>query len=154
MYRLVGGREPGTSDDSLVDAHAAKDALALLGRRDLDGPGDYVDLRGLFTDFRVEASGFTSLKVVGNYVISAVLALAMAAMRRQRTQFDSETYRLAIAGIVLTILAEIPFTQYKRLWYRESRRPSAEIRFLSVHLHCPHPSRPAAALRDFLQRIV
>lgn len=57
-------------------------------------------------------SGLTSFKIVAEYVIIAVLLVALALLVRYRTDFDRRVYRLLLGSLLLTAASELCFTLY------------------------------------------
>ena len=65
-----------------------------------------------FPDCFVEGTGLTPFKKRSEYLISLILAAALAVLWRQRREFDAKVLRLLMASIILTILSELSFTFY------------------------------------------
>lgn len=60
----------------------------------------------------VAGSGLTPFKIVSEYVIVSVLALAILTLYLRRRHFEGRLYRMLTLSIVLMILTEICFTLY------------------------------------------
>lgn len=57
-------------------------------------------------------SGLTDFKIISEYVIVALLLLALGVLTRQRKELDRQIFRLLFASIFLTIASELCFTLY------------------------------------------
>lgn len=66
----------------------------------------------VFSDCYIEGQGLTFFKKFSEFVISAILLTAAAALIRRRKHFDRMTYRLLLASMLLTVFSEISFTLY------------------------------------------
>jgi len=66
----------------------------------------------VFPDCFIAGSGLTTFKVAAEYAICLILAAAALFLFRQRDRFEKTAYRLVLAAIGLTILAELAFTLY------------------------------------------
>jgi signal transduction histidine kinase/CheY-like chemotaxis protein len=66
----------------------------------------------VFPDCFLEATGLTPFKMISEYVISAVLAAALALLWWRRRHLHPAVWRLLAAMIVLTIASELAFTLY------------------------------------------
>jgi hypothetical protein len=66
----------------------------------------------IFPDCYVEGSGLTTFKKVSEYIISALVGVALWRLFRVRRAIDKGLFRLVSASLVLTILAELSFTAY------------------------------------------
>lgn len=66
----------------------------------------------IFPDCFLEGIGLTAFKKVSEYVICLLLAGSIVLLFQRRGAFDKNVFRLLIASIVLTILAELAFTFY------------------------------------------
>ena len=60
----------------------------------------------------VEGVGLTPFKKISEYVISAMLVLAVVYFIRKRAAFDTNVLKLIVASIILTVLSELAFTLY------------------------------------------
>ncbi len=60
----------------------------------------------------VEGVGITAFKKVSEFIISGILVAAAALLWRRRDFFEQPVFRLLIFSIILTIVAELSFTQY------------------------------------------
>ena len=60
----------------------------------------------------VDGSGLTAFKKVSEYVICLILVGAAFFLRRKRSQFDAQVYRIMLAAITLTTAGELAFTFY------------------------------------------
>ncbi|MEN6611564.1 MAG: MASE3 domain-containing protein [Methanoregulaceae archaeon] len=67
---------------------------------------------GIFPDCYIEGQGLTLFKIASEYVICLMLAGAAYLHYRYRTDFDPEVFRCIIGGIIVSIGAELLFTQY------------------------------------------
>jgi PAS domain S-box-containing protein len=67
---------------------------------------------GWFPAAYIEGSGLTPFKVYSEYVITALLLLALYLFYRQRDHFDPTVFRLVAASILCTVLSEVSFTAY------------------------------------------
>lgn len=72
----------------------------------------YVVLENRFPAMYVEAQGLTSVKISSEYIIIGMLLVAAALIARFRMLLDSSIYKLMIASILFTALAELSFTLY------------------------------------------
>lgn len=66
----------------------------------------------IFPDCYIEGSGLTRFKIISEYVICLILATTIFSIFRNRNKIDSTIYKLLIAAITLTIVAELAFTFY------------------------------------------
>lgn len=57
-------------------------------------------------------SGLTPFKIVAEYVIIALLLLALVLLARQREHLDRQVYRLVLGSTLLTVASELCFTLY------------------------------------------
>ncbi|MFC1858219.1 MASE3 domain-containing protein [Thermodesulfobacteriota bacterium] len=67
---------------------------------------------GLFPDCFIEGQGLTPFKKISEYLISLILIGAIVVLYGSREKFDESIYKLLIAAIIFTILAELAFTFY------------------------------------------
>jgi PAS domain S-box-containing protein len=67
---------------------------------------------GWFPDAYQDGVGLTPFKVYSEYLIITIMASAMLFIHRRRTLLDPHIYRIMLAGITLTIAAELAFTFY------------------------------------------
>lgn len=67
---------------------------------------------GYFPDAYVEGSGLTSFKVNSEYVITALLLVALYSLFRHRKHFDATVYHLVGASVLCTVFSELSFTAY------------------------------------------
>lgn len=67
---------------------------------------------GLFPTAYVEGTGLTLFKVGSEYIIIALLGLALGLLYRDRTEFDPRVYRYLAIALVSTMAAEFAFTTY------------------------------------------
>lgn len=65
-----------------------------------------------FPDAYVEGRGLTDFKIISEYVIIAIFALAAAVLWRKRHLLDRTLYGYLQASIVASVLAELSFTKY------------------------------------------
>lgn len=66
----------------------------------------------IFPDCYVEGQGQTAFKKIAEYVIAAVLLAAGGVLFLLRDRFDRPVFRLLIASILVTVIAELAFTFY------------------------------------------
>ncbi|MBL6945129.1 MAG: PAS domain-containing protein [Rhodospirillales bacterium] len=67
---------------------------------------------GNFPDAFIEGQGLTPFKVTSEYVIIAILVVAVAVLVRRRELMEPRTFALLIVSILLTMVAELAFTFY------------------------------------------
>ena len=67
---------------------------------------------GIFPDCFRAGSGLTAFKLASEYVISAILLVALVMLLRKRAAFDPYILKLMTASIALTICSELAFTFY------------------------------------------
>ena len=67
---------------------------------------------GAFPDAFVAGEGLTPFKVVSEYLIVGLLAVAVLQLYRRRDLFDASVHRALSLGILLTIASELFFTRY------------------------------------------
>lgn len=67
---------------------------------------------GIFPDCYIEGQGLTPFKIVCEYLISVILAIAGGVLFYYRDRFDPEIHRLMLLSIAITIAAELFFTFY------------------------------------------
>ena len=58
-------------------------------------------------------TGLTPFKKVSEYIISALLLIAVGLLWRRRGQFDRHVLRMLVASILLTVASELCFTLYR-----------------------------------------
>ena len=66
----------------------------------------------LFPDCYVEGVGLTRFKIISEYVISSLFALAIVFLLKRREDFDPQVLRLLGLSLVLTVFSELAFTFY------------------------------------------
>jgi PAS domain S-box-containing protein len=66
----------------------------------------------IFPDAFLEGTGLTSFKVISEYVISLILAIAIWLLLKNRSEFSEKVVRFIVASIVVTIVSEVSFTLY------------------------------------------
>ena len=66
----------------------------------------------IFPDAFLEGTGLTSFKIISEYVISLMLAVAVWLLLKNRAEFSEKVVRFIVASIVVTILSEVSFTFY------------------------------------------
>ncbi len=71
---------------------------------------------GIFPACYVEGAGLTRFKITSEYVICAVLLVAIALLVRNRAAFDGQVLRWLVWSLVLTVAAEIAFTSYVNVY--------------------------------------
>ncbi|MFH2116049.1 MAG: MASE3 domain-containing protein, partial [Spirochaetota bacterium] len=67
---------------------------------------------GAFPDCFIEGKGLTPFKIVGEYVISAFLFVALLLFIGKRTAFNSRVFTFIVVSILCTIGSELAFTSY------------------------------------------
>ncbi len=67
---------------------------------------------GVFPDSYIPGYGLTRFKIVSEYLISGVLAISLLFLHSRKEHFKNDIYHMISISIVLTIFAEISFTQY------------------------------------------
>lgn len=67
---------------------------------------------GMFPDAYIEGVGLTTFKILSEYVIIALLVIALGLLYRNRQVFEKRIFRYLGVAIVLTIGAEFMFTLY------------------------------------------
>jgi signal transduction histidine kinase len=67
---------------------------------------------GAFPDAYLEGSGLTRFKILSEYLIAALLSVAMLSLYRDRAAFERRVFRYLALGLLLTIGAELAFTLY------------------------------------------
>lgn len=60
----------------------------------------------------IEKTGLTAFKIGSEYVICAILLLALAVLFQNRAVLDSYVFKLLSASIILTVFSELSFTLY------------------------------------------
>ena len=73
-------------------------------------------MTGNFPNAFVEGQGLTPFKVVGEFVIIAVLATALVALIRKRASVEPRVFALLTASIIITMWAEVMFTLYVNVY--------------------------------------
>ena len=71
---------------------------------------------GHFPDCFIEGKGLTIFKIVSEYLISALLLVALYLLFRKREYFNDRVFWLAAASIACTALSEISFTAYASVY--------------------------------------
>lgn len=66
----------------------------------------------IFPDCFLEPGGLTPFKIASEYVICALLAVAILGHRAQRARFHPKVFALLAASIAVTIASELSFTLY------------------------------------------
>ncbi len=67
---------------------------------------------GIFPDAFVEGQGLTPFKVISEYVVASIMAVALLLIFRDRDYFGSSLVKMVIWSIILSISAEMFFTLY------------------------------------------
>ena len=70
----------------------------------------------VFPVCHVEGQGLTTFKIAAEYGICGVLVAAMINLRRRRDLFEPGVFRLLIASMALTVMAELAFTLYTSVY--------------------------------------
>lgn len=71
---------------------------------------------GNFPDCFVDGKGLTVFKIGSEYVISALLLLALYLFYRERNHFTGTVFMLTASSIVCTVLSELSFTAYASVY--------------------------------------
>ena len=71
---------------------------------------------GVFPDAFIEGQGLTAFKITSEYIISALLAVGLGLLYRQRDRLDSTMVRYLMAALVAAIVAELSFTTYASVY--------------------------------------
>ncbi len=66
----------------------------------------------VFPTCYVEGAGLTPFKKVSEYIIAAILLVALVGLTRQKRFFDEFVFRMLVGSILLTIASELMFTFY------------------------------------------
>ncbi|PJA32499.1 MAG: hypothetical protein CO187_03655, partial [Zetaproteobacteria bacterium CG_4_9_14_3_um_filter_53_7] len=69
-------------------------------------------MTGHFPDAYIEGEGLTRFKIISEYIICLILVLAMVSLYRHKGQLKSGIFPFLTVSIVLTIFAELAFTNY------------------------------------------
>jgi PAS domain S-box-containing protein len=67
---------------------------------------------GIFPDCYIEGKGLTPFKIVSEYVICAILGVALLLFSNTRTFFSTRVFSLIAVSILCTIGSELAFTSY------------------------------------------
>lgn len=67
---------------------------------------------GVFPDCFIEGTGLTPFKIVSEYVISALLLVALLLFIGKRAAFNSRVFTFIVVSILCTIASELAFTSY------------------------------------------
>jgi hypothetical protein len=60
----------------------------------------------------IEGIGLTSFKKISEYLICAILVMALYLLYRHQEKFERKTYHILFASIICTIISELAFTFY------------------------------------------
>ncbi len=71
---------------------------------------------GVFPDCFIEGRGLTSFKIISEYVISAILLLAMVLFIVRRAAFSRRIFLLIVISILCTLGSELAFTAYLNVY--------------------------------------
>ncbi len=71
---------------------------------------------GNFPDCFIEGKGLTAFKIISEYLICALLCVALYLLFRQRRHFSGRTFRLIASSIACTIISELSFTAYVNVY--------------------------------------
>ncbi len=66
----------------------------------------------IFPACYIDGIGLTAFKKASEYIICAILVIALMILRQKKADLDSQVYRYIVLSIILTICAEIAFTFY------------------------------------------
>ncbi len=75
-----------------------------------------VFIGGFFPECFVEGSGLTPFKIVSEYIIIAIVLLAVYRLYRVRSRMNRCMYLYLLVSMVFTILAELAFTLYSDVY--------------------------------------
>jgi len=64
----------------------------------------------------VEGSGLTPFKIISEYIISALIGLAIIGLIRNRRSFHANVYDYLLASYLMTIVSELSFTLYDHMY--------------------------------------
>lgn len=81
----------------------------------------------------LEETGLTNFKKISEYLISAVLALALFATYKNKKKFNQNIFKLMIISITITIISELSFTLYNSV-YGLSNIVGHILKFISFYL--------------------
>jgi len=73
-------------------------------------------ISGYFPDAYIEGEGLTGFKIISEYIICVILALALVNLYLHQNQLKSGIFPFLATSIVLTICAELAFTNYISLY--------------------------------------
>ncbi len=73
-------------------------------------------LWNIFPTCFVEETGLTPFKKISEYIISLIFTGSIALLFQKRKEFEAGVYRLLVASIVLSIVAELAFTFYSHAY--------------------------------------
>ena len=66
----------------------------------------------VFPDCYIEGIGLTPFKIVSEYIIIALLTVALLLLNKNRLQFEPGVFKLLALSIIITIFSELAFTSY------------------------------------------
>ena len=69
-----------------------------------------------FPDAFIEGEGLTNFKIIGEYVVMAVLAFAIVKLKQKKDFLAKGVFELLVLSIVMSILAELFFTLYSDVY--------------------------------------
>lgn len=67
---------------------------------------------GYFPDCYIDGKGLTPFKVGSEYIITAMLLMALFLIHKTRARFNDKVYALLVASIVCTAVSEMSFSDY------------------------------------------
>jgi len=73
-------------------------------------------LGGDFPDAYIEGEGLTQFKIISEYIICVILVAALINLTVNRQKLKSDLYPFLATSIVMTILAELAFTNYVNVY--------------------------------------
>ncbi len=88
---------------------------------------------GIFPDAFLEETGLTNFKKISEYIISAVLGVALIITYNNKQKFNQIIFKLMIFSIIITIISEISFTFYNSV-YGLSNIVGHILKFISFYL--------------------
>lgn len=90
-------------------------------------------ISGFFPDAFLEESGLTNFKKISEYIISAILAVALILIYKNKEKFHKNIFKLMTLSITFTIISEISFTFYNSV-YGISNIIGHILKFISFYL--------------------
>ncbi|MFH1033280.1 MAG: MASE3 domain-containing protein [Pseudomonadota bacterium] len=88
---------------------------------------------GIFPDCYQEGLGTTDFKTISEYVVCAMVALAMLHTHQKRAHFEPRVLKLLLGAMAATILAELSFASYMGL-FGVSNKVGHYLKIISFYL--------------------